>query len=287
MDRKDILLDPDGDDSPFSGYLRQRRSRRPLIIAVMAILLLGAAGLVWYLRSGDDATPSAPQTIAGDPGDPGPGMFPVDDTLDLPAVDTSDSFVRRLIAGLSAHPQFAQWLVTDELARRFVTAVAALAQGGSPAPQLDFMAPADPFRVRETAGDLVIDPTSYLRYDGMVDTFVSLDTDGTARVIRQLSPLFERAHQELGLPGRTFRGDLERAIQNLLSVQVPERPPVVVAGENAWEYADPALENAPAAAKHLMRMGPANAVRVQTRLAELADALGIGAPAPADSIASR
>jgi hypothetical protein len=258
--------------------MRQKRSRRPAAgrIAVLLLLIVGAAALAWYflLRPQSASQPAAASTAAGEAGVSPPSALGAAAPMELPAVDTSDEFVRRLVGRLSAHPQFARWLVTDELVRRFVGTVADLARGASPAPHVGFMRPEDPFRVRESLGDLVIDPTGYRRYDAIATTFESLDTEGTAELIRTLRPLFVEAHRELGLPsGRTFDGDLRRAIANVLAVQVPERPPVVVRSEEGWVYADPALEDGPAAAKHLLRMGAAHAGRIQAKLAALAAAL--------------
>lgn len=283
MRDEDILLDPVGDERRFRTFLRPRRSRGPGVVAgvILLVVALAAAGWYFFLRPADGV--EAPGLAAADPGvapaSPGPGLAD-DGPLTLPAVDTSDIFVRRLIAGLSAHPQFAEWLVTDELARRFVATIAALAQGTSPTPQLRFMMPGEPFRVRNASSGMMIDATSYQRYDAMSATFASLDTEGTATLIRRLTPLFEEAHRELGLPGRTFEGDLRQAIANVLAVQVPERAPLVVRGEEGWMYADPALESAPPAARHLIRMGPVNAARIQDKLAELAAALGVQPGAP-------
>lgn len=268
---------PGDDGSPFSSFLRQHPSRRRrVLLPVVIVTALVAGGLGWFfLRSDDTPGPLEPTFSPSAPAPPpAPGVV-VDSPIDLPAVDTSDAFLRRLVAGLSAHPQFAEWLVTDELAHRLVTTVANLADGLSPAPQLGFMALRDTFRVAEAEERVVVDPASWRRYDRMAAVFTSLDTEGTARLIRRTEPLLEQAHARLGLPDRTFRGDLQRAIANLLAVDVPAQPPELVRGEIGWEYADPRLEGSSSAAKHVIRMGPDNARNVQAKLTELADALGL------------
>lgn len=278
MREEDILVEPPDDESPFSSFLRRRRSAGPRAAVLILVLLVVAAGAAWwfFLRDGGAGIEPVPSAAGEVP--PALPDLAADEPIELPAVDTSDSFVRRLIARLSTHPQFAEWLVTDELARRFVATIADFAHGSSPAPHLRFMAPTDPFRVREYAGDQVVDETSYRRYDAMATTFASLDAQATARLVRQLTPLFEEAHRELGFPDRTFQSDLARAVSNVLAVEVSERPPVVVRGENGWIYADPELEARSTAAKHLMRMGPENAQRVQAKVLEIATALGLPVP---------
>lgn len=276
----DTVREPREDGSRFSSFLRANRSRRPSAAILVIVAIAIAAPLGWYVFR-TQVAPRAPGPVpvpstrpAADPA-PSPSTLVTVEPIDLPAIDTSDDVVRRLVAQLSAHPQFARWLVTDELVRRFVRTIVDLAHGSSPTRHLPFMEPGSPLGVRESTGDIEIDPASYRRYDLIAETFASLDTEGTARLMRQLDPLFEEAHRELGLPDRSFDRDLARAIANLLAVNVPEPPPALVRHETAWEYADPALEGRSAAAKHLMRMGPQNARRVQAKLRELADALGI------------
>lgn len=97
---------------------------------------------------------------------------------------------------------------------------------------------------------------------------------GTAELYRRLRPLFEEAYRDLGFRQGSFDGALARAVESLLAVSVPDGPiEVVPAGANAYEYRDPELEELSPARKHLLRMGPENARRVQAKLRELAEAL--------------
>ncbi|HLM44689.1 MAG TPA: DUF3014 domain-containing protein, partial [Myxococcaceae bacterium] len=57
------------------------------------------------------------------------------------------------------------------------------------------------------------------------------------------------------------------------------REPVELTPKGAlYAYADPRLEALGAAEKHLLRMGPENMRKVQTKLTELAGALGLSSP---------
>jgi hypothetical protein len=197
--------------------------------------------------------------------------------IELPELDASDALVRELLAGLSEHPRWAAWLVPDDLVRRFVTTVVNVAAGDSPRPQLDFLAPADSFRV----------PESFDRYDLFADVFVSLDTEATARLYRALHPLFDQAHRELGLTARTFEESLAVAIDNLLAVEVPQGGVEVVPYEAVYEFRDRRLEALSPAEKHIVRLGPENARAVQQRLRELAAAIGIDPGEPASVAPTR
>lgn len=271
--RHDEFYEP---ESPFASFVRQRSPRRGPVLAGIALALAIIAAAFWYLRRpGTEPGPASADMPADTARAPASAALDSVPPLDLPALDTSDAFIRRFAGQLSAHPQIARWLVSDELVRRFVTTIADLASGMSPRPHLRFMEPQGEFSVQDTGGRIVVDPASYRRYDLMAETFASLDTRGTATLLRQLHPLFVEAHRELGLPDRTFDGDLRAAISTVLTTPVLDTPLEVRRVEAAYTFVDPVHENRPSAQKHLIRMGPQNARRVQEKLAAIAAAMGL------------
>ncbi len=263
----------------FPGMKRRRRPSRSraAVVAVVGLLVVVAAGLWFWLRPGPESEPSGPEPVAAErPAIPPP--TPAEEPLDLPELDESDAFIRDLIARLSGHPQLAAWLVTDALIHRFVGAIVNIAAGASPASQTPFLVPDDPFEVEEAGDRLVVAPTSYRRYDLLSETFVSLDTEGSARLYRQLLPLFDEAYADLGFPDESFHETFVQATWNLLEVDVSEERPEVVPSEAVYEFRSASLEARPAAEKHLLRMGPENADRVQEKLRELSAELEIPPP---------
>lgn len=260
----------------FRSLGRRRRPTGPPYRLIGGLVLLAlVAGGAWYWlrsRSPEPVEPAVPEAAA--PEEPA-GLSEEPPALDLPDLEASDAMVAELVARLSARPRLAEWLATDDLVRRFVTSVVNLAAGGSPAEHLAFMAPEGPFEVRESDGRLLVDPASYARYDPIVQTFLSIDTGDAARLYRQLRPLLEEAYAELGLTDRTFDEALADAMGYLVAVDVPDPPVEVEPHEAVYAYADPSLEALTPAEKHLLRLGPDNARRVQAKLVELADALGL------------
>lgn len=268
----------------FPSLRRRRRKAGPpaaVVAGLVLVLLAGGAGWYW-LRSRVAPDPQAPGPAAADAAPP--AAEAVDPPLTLPPLGLSDELVRAMVGALSSHPQLAGWLVTDDLVRRFVAAVVNVAGGSSPAVPLDFLTPAEGPSVRSAGGTLRIDPASYRRYDLLTETFVSVDADGGARLYHQLHPLFVEAYQELDIPEHTFDEMMAMAVGNLLAVEVPGEPLEVTRREAFYEFADPRVEALTPAEKHLLRLGPENAGRVQEKLQELALALEI---APAEVPAAR
>lgn len=236
------------------------------------LLVLVVAGAWYWLASADDDDASLTPTAAADTAATDAAA---DSAADLPPLDASDELVRRTAAELSSRPQLAEWLATEDLARRFVGSVVTVASGRSPRDELAFMEPEGDFQVR---GDTAraVDPATYRRYDPIVATFVSLDTQGTAELYRRLRPLFQQAYRDLGFREGSFDGTMARAVEELLAVPVREEPVAVVpGGATGFVYRDSTLEALSPAQKHLLRMGPENVRRVQSKLRELADAIDL------------
>ncbi len=260
-----------------AGEPPEERSMGSWALAAAVALLIAVVGVGWWVLRRPAAPPAteipALAAAPAEEAEPAAEPAPADPPLALPALDASDALVRQLAAGLSAHPQLVAWLAPEELVRRFVAAVINVAAGESPAGHVRFLAPAAPFMAASRGGRSYLDAASYRRYDLLTDVLVSLDTEGTARLYRQLRPLCDRAVAELGYPGGRFDDFLARALGRMLRVPLPERPPALEPRVVTFAFADPELEALPPAAKHLLRLGPDNARRVQEKLRALAAAV--------------
>lgn len=259
--------------------LRRRHGTGARRAAVAGGLLLVAAASIWlWQRSGDGSDGPAGAAGASDTAmseyRPTPDVEPFPD---LPEVGASDAYVRAAVEHLSSHPEWLAWLATDGLVHRFVGAVVSIDAGRSPRDELDFMGPEGDFGVRRPRGRIVVDTSSYRRYDLAATVVASLDTEGTARLYRRLHPLFEEEYGRLGFPSSSFDETLTGAIDHLLAVPVPEGPVVLIPSEDGvvYEYRDPELESLSPAQKQLLRMGPENVRRIQRKLTALAEELGL------------
>jgi hypothetical protein len=236
------------------------------------LLLAVSGGWLWFRSRG---APDPPPISGVD------SLAPtLDEPFELPALGASDGAVRRLGTLVSSHPQLVAWLATDDLVRRVVEAVVDVSRGSSPVPALDMLIPPEPFSVERSGNRLVMDPRSQHRYDLLGDVFASVDTRAGAEIYRRLLPLFKEAYGEMGIPDGEFEEVLARAIRNLLAVDVPDGPLEVREGVGRYLYADQRIESLTPAEKHMYRLGPDNARRIQAKLKELADALGLPVAAP-------
>jgi hypothetical protein len=191
---------------------------------------------------------------------------------------TSDAVVAELVGQLSANPKLASWLVNEDLVRRFTAGIDNIASGVSPRSHFDFLRPKVGFEVDELqGGELVIEESSYQRYDLVAEVVSSLDTDGTVRLYRELEPLIDEAYAEIGPRNARFSDRLDAAFDQLLAVPVLEGTAEVEQLILTYAWADDELEAMSDVQRHLLRMGPDNVSKIQDKLGDLRAALAEGA----------
>lgn len=247
---------------------------------IFILIVAGVAAYFLFFHKGGDESPS--EAVTGQK----PLQTSPEESLQVPEergeyaqvdLDESDGIVRDLARELSVHPKLARWLMSQDLARRFVAAVDNVANGMSPRSQMDFFSPKGEFKVVRRGRDHILDPESFHRFDDIADVFLSLDTKESVKLYRQLKPLFQKSYEELGYPGEDFDQTLFRAIVELLKVPVIENDIKLRKDVVTYVLADPKLENMSDAQRHLLRMGSENVHIIQEKLREFAQELGFDA----------
>jgi hypothetical protein len=116
------------------------------------------------------------------------------------------------------------------------------------------------------------------RYAGFVRLIEGVDTQRAVAVYLRLYPLFQRAYEELGYPGRYFNDRVVEVIDNLLATPTIAGPIRVEQlrveggaqrGAGLYVFADPALETHTAGQKILLRIGQDNAAKLVTKLTDI------------------
>jgi hypothetical protein len=269
-----MIDDRDLDKEPEAHFEPGTPSGPPLkSVAVIgtAIILLIAGGGWWMSRRAEPAANTTPRAVtATEAAIDKPAEAPVI----LPPLADMDGFLRPLLAALSARPELAKWLATDDLTRQLAAAIDQAAAGGSPARDFRMLAPQAPLTTAGRATERTIDPASYRRYDGLVHTVTSIDASAVAKIYRTIRPRLNEAYQGLGNPDRDVHNAVQNALDILLDTPVVRGPIRVVEGDGAsWAYADPDLESLAPTQKQLMRMGPAHTEALLVWLRALKNAI--------------
>ena len=238
------------------------------IASAMLVLVLG--GVFYYYKTLWSAAPAAAPAAmsAGAVAEPDSGE-------PLPKLEDSDAFVRPKAAELSSDAAFRSWLKTDDLLPRLAAALNMIGAGKVPKDGLSFMAPRRKFSALKKDGVFYASPASYARYDAVATAVASIDAPAAARLFQRYKRLFQEAYQGLGENNGDVQDAFVRAARVLLSAPAAGPKAALTEKGLVYAYADASLESLSPAQKQLMRMGPKNEAKIQAKVRELAQALGV------------
>ncbi|HUQ73457.1 MAG TPA: DUF3014 domain-containing protein [Burkholderiales bacterium] len=245
----------------------------PLMVGAMLVALV--AGYMYYeLYASLRPTPAAPPELSvptpaasTSPAAVEPAAPSVEPIASLPTLDNSDALMRDKLARLMGRESFEQLVIPVALVRRIVATVDNLPRETA----ARRMIPIEPVPGAFAAGN-------FSRYAPYVRVFEAIDEKSLARDYAAAYPLFQRAYEELGYPGRQFHLRLLEAIDDLLAAPQLEGPVELIRPRIRYEFADPDLETRSAGQKVMMRMGADNAARVKTKLERIRrELLALGA----------
>lgn len=256
----DLELDRDGVPPPLLPPPPDT-DRRWWILGAVVLAMIGGGLARWWTLDRTSA-PEPPATTAT-AAPPSAATSPTPPAVELPPFEQMDPFLRALLGALSARPELARWLATDQLLQQMAASIDRVARGDTPAADLKVIAPTGAFtpltrgRVRE------IGPDSFRRYDGLTETIAGVDPAAAVRAYRTIQPRLDEAYARLGRAESGVDVAVRQALDVLIATPIPPEPIRIQEGRGAtWRFADPALESLQPAQKQLLRMGPQNAARV-------------------------
>jgi len=268
-------------------------SRIALVVVLVSAAVFGA--LFWLRRPQPPvAAPPAPVAAPAPPAPPVPPQPPPEAPAirhpvasgappgAVPGLDDSDGFIKNAIADLVGHKSSLSLLVFDGFARRFVATVNNLATDSASAQLWPVARAEGRFTVEapRTGDGAIIAPTNDARYAAFVAFVDAIDAQRAVALYTRLYPLFQRAYEDLGFPGKYFNDRVVEVIDNLLAtpdvaarvkvrlITVDGAAPSAGTGR-LYVFADPALESSTVGQKILLRVGPENARKLKAKLASV------------------
>ena len=184
------------------------------------------------------------------------------DTPLATTLEESDEVLRRLFGGAF----WEELLARDHLIRKVVAAVDLVARNKNPARLFFFMKLGGGFHYEELDGVFYLSPKNYQRYTGLVHAISQVDHEQVVKSYNRLIPLFELAYAELGNPDHRWSEELDRVLQDLVSLEVPDHKLQVLGRKGVYIFAESNIESLPPIHKFFIRMGPKNALTIQKKL---------------------
>jgi DUF3014 family protein len=270
------------DDSPYPRY-RESSTAAWWALAI-AVVLGGIATAYYYLRPTPAPGPipsaaPAPRPEAAAPSGTAPAIGnplavpAADPAKPLPTLDNSDAMMRDALVGLMGRQPFDALIYPAQLIRRIVATVDNLPRPTAPRRVMPFEQVPGKFSALHAGASLAIAPDNAGRYQPYVRVIEAIDARALVQRYVASYPLFQKAYEELGYPGRYFNDRLVEAIDNLLAAPELDTAPALLQPKVFYEFADPDLETRSAGQKIMMRMGAENAAKVKAKLRAIRDEL--------------
>ena len=254
-----------------------------LWVGLGSVLALIAIGAYFWLRQAPQQLPppapavSPPAIAPAEPAIKHPVQAPPGAT-ELPPLEQADEFVKERITELLGDKTVKTFLQVENFVRRVVATVDNLPRSLAP-PGMWPIRPT-PGRFTVEAAASVIGAKNAARYAPFVALVESVDAGRAVALYQRLYPLFQRAYEALGYPGKYFNDRLVAVIDLLLATPEPSGPLKVELPEiqgplkptRPWvlyRFSDPALEGLSSGQKILLRVGRENEKRLKAKLAEI------------------
>jgi len=242
-------------------------------LAVVGLFVLVALGY-WYSVRERPAAPGpaapAPAPVSAPASTEPPKSAPTGPALP-PLAQSDDEILGAIVQLLGSGAE--RYVLRPGIVHRIVATLDNLPRSRVPL-QLSPLRPVGgAFATTGSGTSLAISPDNAERYSRYVAWVGAIDTSRLVAAYRRDYPLFRQAYRELGYPTGEFNDRLIEVIDDLLEAPQPEPPVKLVVPRAMFEYADPALQDASAGQKLLIRLGPENELRVKAKLRELRRAL--------------
>lgn len=264
-------------------------SRKRVVLGIAAFAgLIAVAGALWWQLDRPAATPAPVAAPAATPEAPAAAPAPPAAVAEAPAPEpkAADAPLNAQTLGTALNDVFgakgvSTLLRLDDFARRFVATVDNLPRAQAPSGLWPVKPAAGRFMVVERTGARVaVSPDNAARYTPLVLLAEQADAAAVVALYVRALPLLQQAYEDLGYPKGRFHTRLLAVIDHLLAA--PPAPEILevtltevkgdIPSTRPWlryEFADPALEQASAGHKMMLRVGATNERRLKARLQAL------------------
>lgn len=194
---------------------------------------------------------------------------------EVPAVTLaeSDAVITEFLPQLNSGMLGQQFTISSNSLERGVAIVDNLRMGAVPYKLLPVGRPSQKFPFQDNGLAVTLDPAGFERYDGLANTLAGVDVAAVVTLYDLLSVALEEVWSGLGYDETTFNDAALGALNMILLAPTTDLEARLYKDEANWRYEDASLEALPALQKQLMRMGPANADKIQDKARELRGAL--------------
>ncbi|BFM06949.1 DUF3014 domain-containing protein [Halioxenophilus aromaticivorans] len=181
----------------------------------------------------------------------------------IPNLEDSDPDIKAYFGELSADTDYQLLWQTSNLLQRWITVFDGAAQGKVIKGVIGFKPPKGKFPVEQRGANYYVSEQGYERYNGLVETIVSLDAQQLSAGFHRFRPLFEQAYGQMGYDPEQMDNTIIRVLDRIIAAPIFPGSIELTAKSVNYTFVDEGIESLPALEKQLIRMGPENTTRLQ------------------------
>jgi hypothetical protein len=292
MERIEPSVGKQGQQRPVDSKGGGTGPRRSLLWPLVTIAAAIVAGVLFWKQMyppvpqpapAAPAAPAATQPAAPASGPEHPieaaGTGPAAQQPPLPALADSDPAMQDAMAAIFGKAPLDRIFHLQQIVQRFVATIDNLPRQTAAVQKMPVQPVSGTLVTAQSDGQTVLAADNASRYTPYVNVMEAADTTRLVATYVRFYPLFQKAYEDLGYPGKYFNDRLVFVIDHLLAAPEPKGPIALVQPKIVYKFADPELESLSAGQKIMVRMGHDNEMRVKAKLRAIRQAL-VGNPPP-------
>lgn len=254
-------------------------NNKSVILLGIGCVLLLVIGYFMLREQVPEEVVSAPPSAVIEPVQRSPESTPVESSAEPeqaaskpkligPALSLAASHPLLIEIAQSLSPELVQWLVGDELLRKWVILIDQIADGQLSSKWLPIQYEMPAFAVDGTKDLATAAESNAARAEPLINAITDINPELLVAYYRLWQPLLDEAYAELGKPGK-FDERVVQAIRQLQTVPAMPEDGRLAAKPVMYKYLNPAVEKAPALHKWMWRLGAENQARITNYLTQV------------------
>jgi hypothetical protein len=271
--------------NPYLQSYGKRLASSPALLWAAPALLLLAGVAIWFLLLREPAREEPVQALVVEPPpvvavepDPVPQFVetpaeipapPPEPSVPLPALADSDAELASALTESVGARIVEQYLRPENFVRNLVVTIDNFPRTSLALDRRPIQATPGVFVVRGPEEALFLSDENHSRYSPFTALLARTDARTIVALYRRYYPLMQEAYIELGNPDIVFNSRVIEVIDHLLATPEIKGPIPLVQPNVLYQFKDAATEKLSSGQKILLRMGPAHAAIVKTKLREI------------------
>ncbi len=193
---------------------------------------------------------------------------------ELVELDTSDEGFTAAVTEVSK--DLGDWFNVKDVIRKYIILIHDVSQNRILLKHKRFLKMPQKNMVKEDSQGLYLTKEGYRRYDGFANALVSIDIKKGLSLYLTFKPLFDKVYQTFSYPESYKLEDIFlKAAANVIKAPVEEGRVGLVKHTLFYKFSDRKLEALSDVEKQMLRMGPENTKKIQTKLRQLVEAFSL------------